>query len=44
VRQVVQVSTDEVYGSVASGSWSEDAPLLPNSPYAASKAGGDSWP
>ncbi|HXP20716.1 MAG TPA: dTDP-glucose 4,6-dehydratase [Streptosporangiaceae bacterium] len=41
VRRVVQVSTDEVYGSVATGSWAEDAPLDPNSPYAASKAGGD---
>ena len=41
VGRVVQVSTDEVYGSVARGSWSEDAPLEPNSPYAAAKAGGD---
>jgi dTDP-glucose 4,6-dehydratase len=41
VPKVVQVSTDEVYGSVASGSWAEDAPLAPNSPYAAAKAGGD---
>lgn len=41
VRTVVQVSTDEVYGSIAQGSWSEDEPLLPNSPYAAAKAGGD---
>ena len=41
VRRVVQVSTDEVYGSVPHGSWSEDAPLAPNSPYAAAKAGGD---
>jgi dTDP-glucose 4,6-dehydratase len=41
VPRVVQVSTDEVYGSVASGSWTEDAPLEPNSPYAAAKAGGD---
>jgi dTDP-glucose 4,6-dehydratase len=41
VSRVVQVSTDEVYGSVAQGSWSEDAPLEPNSPYAAAKAGGD---
>ncbi len=41
IRRVVQVSTDEVYGSVASGSWKEDAPLAPNSPYAAAKAGGD---
>ena len=39
--RVVQVSTDEVYGSVADGSWAEDAPLSPNSPYAAAKAGGD---
>ena len=37
----VQVSTDEVYGSIASGSWTEDSPLLPNSPYSASKAGGE---
>lgn len=39
--RVIQVSTDEVYGSVASGSWTEAAPLAPNSPYAATKAGGD---
>ncbi|MCW2947980.1 MAG: dTDP-glucose 4,6-dehydratase [Actinoallomurus sp.] len=41
VPKVVQVSTDEVYGSIETGSWAEDAPLSPNSPYAASKAGGD---
>jgi dTDP-glucose 4,6-dehydratase len=41
VPRVVQVSTDEVYGSVASGSWTEDAQLEPNSPYSAAKAGGD---
>ncbi len=41
VGRVVQVSTDEVYGSLASGSWREDAALEPNSPYAAAKAGGD---
>ena len=41
VPRVVQVSTDEVYGSVAAGSWTEDTPLAPNSPYAAAKAGGD---
>ena len=41
VQRVVQVSTDEVYGSVEHGSWTEDAPLAPNSPYAAAKAGGD---
>lgn len=41
VPRVVQVSTDEVYGSIAAGSWTEDSPLAPNSPYAAAKAGGD---
>jgi dTDP-glucose 4,6-dehydratase len=41
VPRVVQVSTDEVYGSVAAGSWAEDAPLDPSSPYSAAKAGGD---
>jgi dTDP-glucose 4,6-dehydratase len=30
-----------VYGSIEQGSWTEEAPLMPNSPYAASKAGGD---
>jgi dTDP-glucose 4,6-dehydratase len=38
---MVQVSTDEVYGSIASGSWTEQSPVQPNSPYAAAKAGGD---
>jgi dTDP-glucose 4,6-dehydratase len=37
----VHVSTDEVYGSIEHGSWTEDWPLAPNSPYAASKAGSD---
>lgn len=37
----VHVSTDEVYGSIDSGSWDEQEPLLPNSPYAASKASSD---
>jgi dTDP-glucose 4,6-dehydratase len=41
VPRVVQVSTDEVYGSIPSGSWTEDSPLQPNSPYSAAKAGGD---
>ncbi|NUR87898.1 MAG: dTDP-glucose 4,6-dehydratase [Nonomuraea sp.] len=41
IPRVVQVSTDEVYGSIDVGSWSESAPLAPRSPYAASKAGGD---
>jgi dTDP-glucose 4,6-dehydratase len=37
----VQISTDEVYGTIKSGSWTEDSPLLPNSPYASTKAGGE---
>ena len=37
----LQVSTDEVYGSIEAGSWTEDWPLLPNSPYSASKASGE---
>jgi dTDP-glucose 4,6-dehydratase len=37
----VQISTDEVYGSIAEGSFTEDSPLQPNSPYSASKAGAD---
>jgi len=41
VGRFVQVSTDEVYGSVAEGSWTEHSPPAPNSPYAASKAGAD---
>ena len=35
---LVQISTDEVYGSIARGSWTEESPLLPNSPYSASKS------
>ncbi|MCA6091464.1 dTDP-glucose 4,6-dehydratase [Streptomyces sp. SCA3-4] len=41
VGTFVQVSTDEVYGSIATGSWTEEQPLAPNSPYAASKAAAD---
>ncbi len=41
VPKVVQVSTDEVYGSIESGSWDESAPLRPSSPYAATKASAD---
>jgi dTDP-glucose 4,6-dehydratase len=37
----VHVSTDEVYGSISEGSWPENWPLEPNSPYSASKAGSD---
>ena len=39
--RLLQVSTDEVYGSTESGSWDEKCPLLPNSPYSATKAGGE---
>ena len=41
VKRVIQVSTDEVYGSTKEGSWGENSPLQPNSPYSASKAGAD---
>ncbi len=41
IDKFLQVSTDEVYGSIAEGSWTEEFPLLPNSPYSASKAGAD---
>jgi len=41
VERFVHVSTDEVYGSIDSGSWSEEQPLEPNSPYSASKASSD---
>jgi dTDP-glucose 4,6-dehydratase len=41
VARFHHVSTDEVYGSITRGAWPETHPLQPNSPYAASKAGGD---
>ncbi len=41
VTTFLQVSTDEVYGSIDQGSWPETDPLLPNSPYAAAKASAD---
>jgi dTDP-glucose 4,6-dehydratase len=41
VQTYLQVSTDEVYGSIEEGAWPESDPLLPNSPYAASKASAD---
>lgn len=41
ISRFVHVSTDEVYGSIDSGSWTEDSPISPNSPYSASKAGSD---
>ncbi|MHB8491517.1 MAG: dTDP-glucose 4,6-dehydratase [Solirubrobacteraceae bacterium] len=37
----VQISTDEVYGSIEEGTFTEDSPLAPSSPYSASKAGAD---
>jgi dTDP-glucose 4,6-dehydratase len=41
VPRFLQVSTDEVYGSIASGSFTERSPLDPSSPYSATKAAGD---
>jgi dTDP-glucose 4,6-dehydratase len=41
VPRFLQVSTDEVYGSIAEGSFTERSPLDPSSPYSATKAGGD---
>ena len=37
-KKMVQVSTDEVYGSLQNGSWDENSPISPRSPYSASKA------
>jgi dTDP-glucose 4,6-dehydratase len=41
IKKFVQISTDEVYGSITHGTWTEESPLLPNSPYSASKAASD---
>jgi dTDP-glucose 4,6-dehydratase len=41
VRRFLQVSTDEVYGSIAEGTFTEVSPIAPSSPYSATKAGGD---
>jgi dTDP-glucose 4,6-dehydratase len=41
VGKFVHVSTDEVYGSIDEGSWPEEHPVAPNSPYSASKASSD---
>jgi len=41
VERYLQISTDEVYGSIKQGSFSEDDPLNPSSPYSASKASAD---
>jgi dTDP-glucose 4,6-dehydratase len=41
IEKYIQISTDEVYGSINSGSFTEESPINPNNPYSASKAGGD---
>ena len=41
LNKMVQVSTDEVFGSIDKGAFTEESPFAPNSPYAAAKAGGD---
>ncbi len=41
IKSFIHISTDEVYGSLESGSATENSPLMPNSPYAASKASSD---
>ncbi len=41
IKKLIQVSTDEVYGTISEGSWDESAPIDPRSPYSASKASGD---
>lgn len=41
LERFIQISTDEVYGSILSGSFTEESPLKPSNPYSASKAGGD---
>lgn len=41
LEKIVHVSTDEVYGSIGTGHFTEESPLQPNTPYSASKAGGD---
>src|SRR5574340_1349028 len=39
--RMLQISTDEVYGSIEDGLFTEESPISPNSPYAASKASAD---
>jgi dTDP-glucose 4,6-dehydratase len=41
IERYLQISTDEVYGSIDEGAFTEEHPLAPNSPYSSSKAGGD---
>ena len=40
-KKMIQISTDEVYGSIAHGSWDENSPIRPNSPYSSTKAAAD---
>lgn len=41
IKKYIHISTDEVFGSIGKGSFTENSPFEPNSPYAAAKAGGD---
>ena len=41
IKRFIQISTDEVYGSIEEGKFIEESPIFPSSPYSASKAGGD---
>jgi dTDP-glucose 4,6-dehydratase len=41
IKRYIQISTDEVFGSTANGTFTEQSPFMPNSPYSASKAGAD---
>lgn len=41
IKRFIQISTDEVYGSIKNGSFKETDPLNPSSPYASAKSGGD---
>lgn len=41
IGRYIQISTDEVYGSIEAGSFTEESPVSPSSPYSASKAGSD---
>lgn len=41
IKKYIQISTDEIYGSTEKGAFTEDSPIRPSSPYAASKAGAD---
>lgn len=41
IERLVHVSTDEVYGTISAGHFTESSPIMPNTPYSASKAGGE---